>query len=420
MLIAKPTTNNYRRTYTLLGNHNHNSHDHARGSCGCRLLADLKVNGKARPWRDRKAASRAIASGYQCISEETGDQSLAVLSDRVRQCGSALEFARIQGPQGTRRKVSKAQFCKARLCPVCQWRRATENAKQLEQIVEAHWFGAEAWGPDGIAARVEPSPKDRALFVTFTAKSVAGEDLPAEIDRFYTAFDRIRRTKRFKGFVTSWFRSLEVTHNPDTGLYHPHFHVLLMVKPDYFSNPSYYLDQRAGKREWSKWWGWALDVDYVPIVDVRILTGSQGGRMNEAVRKSMRELTKYCTKPEGFTVKRGDDFSVSPAVLKALHESLKGRRLFGWGGKFKEARKVLQLQDVESDDADLVGSVGLAEGETVEAIEVYGWRYVAEVKRWDYLLLYERPPEDEGGGMQGERRSDPRPKGAGEPQTPLH
>jgi hypothetical protein len=258
------------------------------------------------------------------------------------------------------------------------------------------------------------------LFVTFTAKSVDGDTLPAEINRFYGAFDRIRRTKRFKGFVTSWFRSLEVTYNPDTGLYHPHFHVLLMVKPEYFTNPAYYLNQKPGKREWSNWWAWALGVDYTPIVDVRILTGSRGGQMNEAVRKSMRELTKYCTKPEGFTVPDGDGFRVNPSVLLALHESLKGRRLFGWGGIFKEARKVLQLQDVESEDADLVGSVGLAEGEVVEAIEVYGWRFVPELKRWDYLFLYELPPG--GGGDENARvKAQPPPtEGRRWPQNPLH
>lgn len=412
---------NYRRTHLLQGNHNHNSRDRASGSCGCRVLEDFKVNGKARPWRERKAASKAVASGFQCLAESELDDTFASLSERMHNCGHNLKFARIRGPEGVRKRLTSGLFCKIRLCQTCQWRRAQESARQLKQVVEAHWQGAEAWGPDGVEARVLPSPKDRALFLTLTAKSVTGEDLPAEVGRFYRAFDRLRRSKRFLGFCTSWFRSLEITHNPKTGLFHPHLHVMLMVKPEYFSNPEYYLDQSPEKREWSKFWAWALDIDYTPVVDIRVIKGSQYGRMNDAVLKAMRELTKYCTKPEGFIEVRGDVYTVRPDVLKALHLSLKGRRLFGWGGKFKEARKVLQLQDAESDDADLVGSVGLAEGETVEAIEVYGWRYVPELKRRDYVLLYEEPPESEGGGdARGKAQRPPDRRERGEPQTPLH
>lgn len=411
---------NYRRTHLLQGNHNHNSRDRASGSCGCRVLEDFKVNGKSRPWRERKAASRAVGYAFQCIAEDEHDETFARLGERVKSCGQNLEFARIKGPNGTRKRLTSGMFCKVRLCPVCQWRRAQESARQLGEVVTAHWEGAEAWGEDGVEARLLPSPKDRALFLTLTAKSVSSEDLPAEISRFYRAFDRMRRAKRFMGFCTSWFRALEITYNPQTRLYHPHWHVMLMVKPEYFTNPEYYLDQSPKKREWSKLWGWALDVDYVPVVDIRVLKGSQYGRMNDDVRKSLRELTKYCTKPEGFIDLVSGEYVVNPSVLKALHESLRGRRLFGWGGKFKEARKVLKLQDAESDDADLVGSEGLAEGEVIEALETYGWRYVPELKRADYILLHEQPPNAGGEDARGKAQRPPDRRERGEPQTPLH
>lgn len=407
----------------MQGNHNHKSNESASGSCGCGILSDLRmVKGeeKPRPWRERKAASQAVARAYQCIAEDTGDASYQKYAERIGVCGHNLDFARIRGPKGVRRKLAAAMLCKNRLCTMCQWRRSQISGKQLEQVVEAHWQGAEAWGADGVVMRIEPAPNDKALFLTLTAESVTAENLPAEIERFYKAFDRMRRTKRLKSFVNSWFRSLEVTYNSVTKLYHPHFHVLLMVKPDYLTNPNYYMCQKKKNRDWSKMWGWALGVDYLPIVDVRRLKGSQAGQMNETVRKGIRELTKYCTKPLGIIQERNGEYSVDPDVLKALHISLSGRRLFGWGGKFKEARKVLQLQDAESDDADLVGSDGLKEGEVIEAIEHYGWKYCPETKRKEYLLLYESPPKGEGGENSRGKAQPPPTEGRRRPQTPLN
>lgn len=409
----------------MLGNHNHNSESHASGSCACQVLADFKVNGKARPWRERKAASRAVAKAYERLAEKTHDEAYQRLADRMYECGNILDVDRIRKADGgTRRRVTGAKFCRSRLCAMCQWRRSLENAKQLEKVVEAHWFGAEGYDADGVQETLQARPRDKALLLTVTAKNVKGKDLPAEIIRLCKAFDRMRRTKRLQSFVTGWFRSLEVTYNSYTRTYHPHFHILLMVKPDYTSNPNYYLDQKAPLYEWSKLWAWAADLNYRPVVDVRMLNGGKGGQMNEDVRKGMRELTKYCTKPLGFITEYGEavkEYSVEPEVLKALHESLKGRRLFGWGGNFKEARRILKLQDVESEDADLLGSSGLAEGETVEAREIYGFKYSHELKRYDYLLLYELPPLDNGGGnARGKAQRPPDRRERGEPQTLLH
>ena len=45
---------------------------------------------------------------------------------------------------------------------------------------------------------------------------------------------------------------------------HPHFHILLMVKPSYFSGKAY-----IKKARWAELWADCLRVDYLPQVDVR-------------------------------------------------------------------------------------------------------------------------------------------------------
>src|SRR5699024_11400022 len=51
----------------------------------------------------------------------------------VKQCGNVLEF---KPTDEGYLKLHKTWFCKSKLCPVCNWRRAMKNSYQAQRVIE--------------------------------------------------------------------------------------------------------------------------------------------------------------------------------------------------------------------------------------------------------------------------------------------
>mgnify|MGYP002254180729 CR=1 FL=1 len=110
--------------------------------------------------------------------------------------------------------------------------------------------------------RIEAAhPKARWMFLTLTVKNCELENLRDTVQQMNKAFGRMTQRKAWPGI--GWARSLEVTRNAETGEAHPHFHVLMMVKPSYFSHG--YLKHEV----WREMWQSCLRVDYLPMVNVK-------------------------------------------------------------------------------------------------------------------------------------------------------
>ena len=75
--------------------------------------------------------------------------------------------------------------------------------------------------------------------MTLTAPNVKAEDLPAEIDLYNKAFQRLVKRKEIASIFTGYIRKLEITYNADQQTYHPHFHILFVVNKSYFTSRSY-------------------------------------------------------------------------------------------------------------------------------------------------------------------------------------
>ena len=200
-------------------------------------------------------------------------------------------------------KLDAAHLCNTRLCPFCEWRRTRVWRKRL-------YAGLEALYGD--------QPKLRGVFLTLTVKNPRLEDLGDTLDQMNRAWNRL--TKRAFFPTDLWFRRTEVTVSgvPGTAGYsaHPHFHVLLLVKPSYFSHG--YIKQL----EWQKQWMDSARLDYVPVIDVRSAkakstTGSpSAGDASAAVM----EAAKYAAKAT-------DLMELGPAITE-LHWQLKRKRLY--------------------------------------------------------------------------------------------
>lgn len=250
---------------------------------------------------------------------------------------------------------------------------------------------------------------DRALLLTLTVRNVDGADLNEAIDKMTEGLRRLMMYKRVKNAVTGWYRALEVTYNPATKQYHPHFHALVMVRGDYFDKKrDWYVDQG----EWVAMWGRALGVDYLPSVDIRAVNGRAGQQMSERTRKALAEVTKYAAKPQEIYKLTEDGATIDPQIVKVLHDSLAGRRLVGWGGLFKTLHKQLDLEDVESDDVDLTkADDDIPEGAEVVAIETFGWG-MGPTRRSDYYLRRITSPADDMDLRDEELRKERRERAA--------
>ena len=117
------------------------------------------------------------------------------------------------------KKLVRANFCRDRLCPMCQWRRSMKLAYQVNQVCHLAFL---------------EKPGLRFLFLTLTTRNVRGDKLKAAIDEMNYGFSKLMNRKEVKRSVEGYFKAIEVTYNSNREDYHPHFHVILAVKPSYF------------------------------------------------------------------------------------------------------------------------------------------------------------------------------------------
>lgn len=303
---------------------------------GTEILRDVDGNGKERDWKGKKKRSLLMADHLAAVEE------LFKKAERMYDCGNYLVFKMKDG----RLKLYQAYFCKARLCPMCNWRRSLKIAFQNKKIIQA----------------VNEREKVRWVFLTLTVRNVDGQHLKPTMDQMSKAWNNFSRYAKFKKSVKGYFRAMEVTRNWDQesdwyGTYHPHFHVLLAVPNSYFKKKDYYITQS----EWTDMWQRAMKLDYTPIVHVaRVKPKSESMNLVDAEEElrqtileqnAIFEVSKYPVKDTD--VIRGNE--VTPEniqTVKDLDKALAYKRLIAYGGILKDIHKELQLSDAE--DGDLI------------------------------------------------------------------
>jgi len=285
------------------------------------ILRDVSKNGKRRDWRKYKSQSVVVSESYNFYGE------LEKYVGRMSECGSILVFASC--PTGHYKRLIHANFCKARLCTMCQWRRSLVIYHQVFKLVHAHR---------------QHYKSDVPLMLTLTVPNVKAVELSQCISTMQSAFKKLMKRLRVKRAVRSWFRALEITYNEERADYHPHFHVLLMVPVNYFTRAyGLYIPHE----EWLELWREAMDMPEITQVDVRRMRKRKQGEIEGVVA----EVAKYSTKPSNYLQKCTDgQYKANKGVIRVLHHALKGRRLVGFGGLFVRLRKELKLQDVEKAD----------------------------------------------------------------------
>ncbi len=316
-------------------------------------LVDKTKNGNERPWKDKKINNIKVSESYKRLMLKF--PYLRNKAYNLENCATYLEFKKFQDDS---LKLSLANFCKVRLCPMCAWRRSLKIFSQVSKVMNV----------------LEERKDYKFIFLTLTCENVNGDELNNQLDLLSKSFKKLFLRKKVKQSIKGYFRALEVTHdtnkyitkdmyygnkdkhlksrakyykglglkvgdlNPNFNKYHPHYHCILVVDKGYFTNEKIYLSQK----QWTSLWQESLKCDYIPIVDVRKFKNNN--------TKEISEVSKYTVKDNDYIT---HDDNLTDETIYVLDIALKNRRLVGFSGIFKDIHKELNLKDLDNDD-DLI------------------------------------------------------------------
>lgn len=268
----------------------------------------------------RKKQSVVLADCYKALSDD--DISLKARYRRVSDCGSFLEFYVSEDSH----KLHLANFCKDRLCPMCNWRRSKKIFAQSSKVMD-----------------IASERGYQFLFLTLTIRNCSFDLLEETINVLFDGWRQLYHKKAFfKKFVLGSFRALEITVNKKERTFHPHLHCILAVNDSYFKN-GYLTAQK-----WASLWGSCCGLDYDPSIRIEALKGDfLRDKGVISYWRSIKEVSKYIAKGSDYL---DGSFSDVLEKVSVLLSSLSGRRLCSFTGVLKDIARQLRLDDLENGD----------------------------------------------------------------------
>ena len=253
----------------------------------------------------RKPSLFNLIARYSEIGSFYMDDRFLKWAYNVENCGTYLEFYNFE-KAGL--KLKTGNFCRDRLCAMCNWRRSLRMFAKLSKIIQSKQYIDTGY---------------HNLFLTLTVKNCSIDELHNSIENIFYGFKKFVQHKAIKAAVKGYFRALEITYNSKDKTFHPHLHIILAVPKSYFSK-HYYISQEKFTYYWQK----SLAVDYKPICDIRKFKDNKG----------IAEASKYC-------IKTDDKFldSISDEALRTLRLELQFIRLIGFAGIFRDIARQLKL-----------------------------------------------------------------------------
>lgn len=255
-----------------------------------------------------------------------------LLSNRGRKicsCGTYIGFNSVENDTLS---VTSANFCRQRLCPMCQRRRSLRTYSAVSKVYD-----------------LAVKSGYQFLHVVLTVPNCSGADLNKTCDFLFKQSsllfrktddihtkaackgnDDIKKLRRnIKNSFKGVFRALEISFNEKLSIdhpfaFHPHLHCLIAVKKSYFTSRDYISHEKL-----QKVWATLTGVENVQVFI---------GRVTDQC-SSIAEVAKYALKPF-----KGD---VTVDVLETLHKALFNRRLVQTFGVFSEWMRAVGVTDFE-------------------------------------------------------------------------
>lgn len=273
-----------------------------------------------------------------------GDEKISLKGlERILDCGTFLQF--LEGQDCS--KLHRANFCKFPLCPMCQWRLFLKDSLKLKTV----------------ATHIANTVDCNFVFLTLTIKNVPKRKLQKSLDHLAKSFERFMQRQALKKIRLGYTCKLEITYNKVRNDFHPHLHVILAVKPDYFHSPDYITHDEFVKR-----WQHATRDKSNKVVHIQAVKGDD----KEAIAKYLAKMAIYMAKPE--------DLANSFEVYSTYYDVLKGKRRVNFGGIFREASSLYEsgglnfLLDLDQSEYQWLVSYRRRDGQYKE-VERYPIRY---------------------------------------------
>lgn len=233
----------------------------------------------------------------------SGERLLVDIADKMSACGT---FVDVGIDENGEFKVINANFCRQRLCPVCQWRRSLKMYAYMSSAVDAL------------------GDNYRFLHLVLSRPNVLASGLGYELQQLYAAAGKLFRLDFVKAAVRGYLRCTEVTYNEDSDDYHPHLHITLAVPKSYF-NSRIYIKRDRWVNAWNEANNWDRDLfGYDLSLHVQRVDDSP---------KAVAELAKYSTKPIDL---RSEHTGAALQQLFTYATVLKGRRMMQTSGVMRE------------------------------------------------------------------------------------
>ena len=169
------------------------------------ILSDRKPNGKERPWKTYKRLGTFLYQLYGRAREidESCISPSAYLA--LERCCSWLLFRRYV--EGSVLKLHKAEFCRHRLCPTCNWRKSLKLFSQMKEVS---------------ARLLQDFPGARYLFLTLTVKNCSDAELAQTIDKMNFGFKLLvnagknnASAKAVKANLLGYAKAMEIKYDAE-------------------------------------------------------------------------------------------------------------------------------------------------------------------------------------------------------------
>jgi hypothetical protein len=231
----------------------------------------------------------------------------------------------LEDDAGENRKLELGFFCKQRLCPACAWRSSVRAAECISAIT----------GKLAAEGRV-------MISVTLTVPNVPGDALRETVRAINRAWGNLLRRDQYKRAWSDYIKKLEITYNSKRDDYHPHLHLIVMVKSSYFKSRDY-----VSHKQLLEDWRAVTKIQRITQVDLRRCRDI--GDSN-----AILEVAKYTAK--------ASDYSESEPVFDTFFRALYGAHLLDYGGQCRALRDAYKRGE-------------LAEYERIDPVE-YRWRVI--------------------------------------------